>query len=958
MKFIGLLFFIGFLYYGSSSQTVKRKCATDEVHRQKMLTDPEYREGYLRAEKFIQKFVAENPNYKPKSVVTIPVVFHIVLSPSQHQQFPDTRVYEQMQVLNRDYAGQNPHSMGPFSPSLKANTEIQFCLATVDPQGNPTTGIERRNYSGPPWGTNSGVKYYSQGGLDAWDPNRYLNIWVCDLGGGLCGYALYPTIPLSNEFGLVQHWEFTGLTGAVAPYNLGGTATHESGHCFSLKHIWGDSPGCSPDDQCNDTPLQDVETYGNPTPPLTDQCSPNPPGIMFMNFMDYVDDIAYANFTPDQKTRMHACFVQGGPLYQLAQSNACGSSSGTVHVDFVASQTNIPVGTSINFTDLSTGNPTNWQWTFQGGTPNTSTVQHPTNIQYNTIGTYWVKLKAWNSVSSDSLTKYNYIHVYDPNAIVADFVGNPTTILKGQSVQFTDLSSNGPTSWQWQFPGGTPPFSTLQHPLIQYNTPGVYSVTLTASNANYTDTETKQNYITVLDSTDLPQANFVADYTTILVGNNVNFTNLSTGYYDSLLWIFEGGNPATSTSQNPANINYAAVGNYDVTLILYSFLGNDTLVKQDYIHVIDSTQITPIKADFHAITPRLITQGGSVSFEDLSIGPVLNWKWIFEGGNPNISTIQNPANIVYSTPGIYDVTLIVSNGLFSDTLKKEDYIVVTTEPWPDPYGFCDTITNIKQGEFPLMFINLYPTKWGYIPGHNGYQIKYYADKFVNYTFDNIRALIVPPVKAYGADNDNKVRFTIWEYDTATGLPGNVLAYKDKTINSFTPYIFTPVEFNTPVQVNGKFFVGFQLWYNNPVDTFVVYMAPNRGANGNNTLYLKKANNWITLSQFFNDTLKYNTSLAIRVVGCVVGINALTLKERIIVYPNPTKNFLILQLVDLKSSVDKIKLFDIVGKDQQVKVIDCGENSLFYIDISELQSGIYILNTNINGYNFTHRIIKH
>ncbi|MGQ9847608.1 MAG: zinc metalloprotease, partial [Bacteroidales bacterium] len=356
MKKLFTFFLVIFLIaeaFAQSQPQRRRKCATDEIHQQLIQNDPTYLERYNKLQEFTQKFVAEHPNgYSPKSVITVPIVVHIVLSPAQHAQFPDSRVHEQIQVLNRDFAGLNPHSMGPFAANLKANTELQFCLAQVDPNGNPTTGIERRDYTGPQWGTNPGVKHYAQGGLDAWDPNKYLNLWVCDLGNGLCGYALYPVAPLSNEFGLVNHWEYTGLTGAVAPYNLGGTATHEIGHCFNLIHIWGDESGCTTDDQCNDTPLQDVETYGNPTPPVTDACSPTSPGIMFMNFMDYVDDIAYANFTPDQKTRIQACFAPGGPLEQLGQSTACTiSNADTIHVDFSATPLSIPVGGTVNFTD-------------------------------------------------------------------------------------------------------------------------------------------------------------------------------------------------------------------------------------------------------------------------------------------------------------------------------------------------------------------------------------------------------------------------------------------------------------------------------------------------------------------------------------------------------------------------------------------------------------------------------
>jgi len=443
-----------------------KKCATDEIHKWRLANEPGYAESYAMLQEYTAKFVAEHPNgYSPKAVVTIPVVFHLVLSPAEHAGFLDSRCVEQIAVLNQDYAGLNTHSIGSFPASMKTNTELQFCLATIDENGQATSGIERRDYSGPEWGTNSEVKYTATGGLDAWDNTKYLNFWVCNLGAGLCGYALYPTA--SVEFGLVNHYPYTGVTGASPPYHLGGTGTHEIGHCFNLKHIWGGSGGCSPDDDAADTPLQDVETYGDPTFPLLDACTPSGNGINFQNFMDYVNDASYANFTPDQKTIIQACFAASGPLYQLGQSAACGVP---VVADFVGNPTTINIGQTVNFTDLSTGNPDTWSWTFTGSSNiPTSTTQNQAGVQYDIAGWYPVTLTASNSNFSDTETKTQYIHVIDPNVVDADFVGVPTILYTGNSVQFTDLSTSNPTNWAWTFTGGTPPSHTKPGNYIQYS---------------------------------------------------------------------------------------------------------------------------------------------------------------------------------------------------------------------------------------------------------------------------------------------------------------------------------------------------------------------------------------------------------------------------------------------------------------------------------------------------------
>ncbi len=186
--------------------------------------------------------------------------------------------------------------------------------------------------------------------------------------------------------------------------------------------------------------------------------------------------------------------------------------------DFTASATNISEGDSVTFTDLSTCNPDAWNWVFDGGTPGTSTQQNPT-VTYNTAGTYTVTLTATNSSGSDVETKVGYITVNPPPMIIADFTADNTNILEGQSVNFTDLSIGNPDTWDWTFAGGTPGTSTQQNPAITYNTAGVYTVTLTASNAGSSDTETKTDYITVIGPTEI----YVYDITQTIIKQGKNY---------------------------------------------------------------------------------------------------------------------------------------------------------------------------------------------------------------------------------------------------------------------------------------------------------------------------------------------------------------------------------------------------------------------------------------------------
>lgn len=163
--------------------------------------------------------------------------------------------------------------------------------------------------------------------------------------------------------------------------------------------------------------------------------------------------------------------------------------------DFMASETTIPAGGSVDFTDLSVGEPITWYWTFEGGTPETSTEQHPQGIQYNEPGSFMVSLTVTNNLGTDTKSVDDYITVgYPP---VADFEASETEITVGASVTYMDLSANDPESWNWTFPGGTPASSSDPNPVVTYNTAGDFDVTLHVVNAFGENTVVKTDYIHV-----------------------------------------------------------------------------------------------------------------------------------------------------------------------------------------------------------------------------------------------------------------------------------------------------------------------------------------------------------------------------------------------------------------------------------------------------------------------------
>ncbi len=459
---------------------------------------------------------------------------------------------------------------------------------------------------------------------------------------------------------------------------------------------------------------------------------------------------------------------------------------------FSASNTNVCTGSSVTFTDQSSGPPTSWTWSFPGGSPSSYSGANPPAITYNTPGVYNVSLTVGDGSGTDTETKTGYINVQN---IIADFSGTPTTVVVGNTVTFTDNSSCSPTDWSWTFTGGTPSTATGPGPhVITYNTIGTYNVSLTVTKAASNDTKTKTGYISVINavfnmtnatittcsgnfydsggssgsyvnnenytetfypatpgakikfifssfsteanydflriydgintgatligtyngttgpgtvtatnasgaltfnftsdvsitstgwaaaiscygSATPPVADFTASATTPYINQTVNFTDLSANNPTSWAWSFSpatvtyvGG--TTSVSQNP-QVQFNALGYYTVTLTATNSSGSDAETKINYI-LVNAAPVANFIAD--NVNPGL---GQIVNFTDLSTGSPTSWQWTFEGGNPTSWSGQTPPSIQYNTTGTWDVTLEVSNGSTNDIELKPDYITVS-----------------------------------------------------------------------------------------------------------------------------------------------------------------------------------------------------------------------------------------------------------------------------------------
>lgn len=383
--------------------------------------DPDFDKKKDFFEKRMNEWIKNNPQGKKnKIVVTIPVVVH-VLWRTASQNLSDTRIQEQIDVLNADYRRTNSDTGNTPAPwkSIAADIEVDFCLAVRDPNDLSTTGIERRQVTTSNIGSTSSYYQYSSGGLNVWDRNYYLNIWVCEIGGGTLGYTngIPPSLAPANRDGIVIDYRYFGKTGASAPFNLGRTTTHEVGHWLGLYHTWGDDGGsCSGSDNVSDTPNQADANYGCPAFPRTDACTATSPGVIFMNYEDYTDDDCMNMFTNGQKTKMWSAINGSRPGLQSSQGCVPVNQNAPPVCNFSALPTSVFTGDTVQFTDLSTNSPASWSWTFQGGTPDTSALQNP-EIVYNTTGLYDVTLTATNSFGTCSATtKISYIEVQGWNA--------------------------------------------------------------------------------------------------------------------------------------------------------------------------------------------------------------------------------------------------------------------------------------------------------------------------------------------------------------------------------------------------------------------------------------------------------------------------------------------------------------------------------------------------------------
>lgn len=318
-----------------------KRCATMSQLEIRMQNNPELKKRIEQSEHLIQQLNTDQSK-TGVNVISIPVVVHVVWNQAV-QNISEAQIVSQIAILNQDFRLLNTDALPGTHPyaQVMADAEIEFCLATVDPQGNPTTGITRTQTNVSIWNDNNAdnLKNSALGGKNNWDPTKYLNLYVANLESGVLGFATFPDeLQTSPELDgvVIRHQVFgsvgTAGTGGYSDNDQGRTATHEVGHWLFLRHIWGDE-SCG-NDFVNDTPVAEEENYFCPTFPhnANNACGTGANGEMYMNYMDYVDDACMNMFTAGQKVRMRNTITQLRP--GLLSSTPCGTKSGIDNESF------------------------------------------------------------------------------------------------------------------------------------------------------------------------------------------------------------------------------------------------------------------------------------------------------------------------------------------------------------------------------------------------------------------------------------------------------------------------------------------------------------------------------------------------------------------------------------------------------------------------------------------------
>jgi hypothetical protein len=615
-----------------------------------------------------------------ESVLTIPVIVHVI-HPNQAvgvgYNISQAQVLDQINILNKDFNGTNSdtttsNSVIPaaFKPFF-GKGRINFCLAVVNPTNGVLAepGIHRVSSTSMSWSAGPYTQTYIDNTIKPqtiWDVNRYFNIWVCNLGNNLLGYATFPNPGTTGIQGLSSPYgsttddgvvclstAFGSIGSAAAPYNLGRTATHEIGHWMGLRHIWGDS-NCG-NDYCNDTPTQSALNYGCPTFPQV-SCSNGPNGNMFMNYMDYVDDGCMHMFSKDQVFRMQVILANSVYRQSLLTSTVCktGTVTNDVAVVNITSPTysqvincNPYITPSFSVTNFGNNAVTSITFTYNVDNIGTQTLNWTGNLaslattlitlpQINLAnGVHYFQVNALNPNSvADTYTNNNYS--FQPFSITNGYTiaaSGATTMCSGNSATLT--ASGGATTWTWS-PGAV----TTQTDIVTPATTTIYTVS--GSYSNCVKTATVQVTVNLTPTLTANSTTICSGGQATLIASGAPNYSWSTTQTTSVINV----SPVSTTVYTVQGINGPCISSKQVTVTLGAALGIVPIATSTMFCSGNSATITASGASTYTWLP------GNMSGPSVTVTPNTTTTYTISG---TAATCTGQANImitVNTTPTI------------------------------------------------------------------------------------------------------------------------------------------------------------------------------------------------------------------------------------------------------------------------------------------------------------------
>ncbi|MFN8255823.1 MAG: PKD domain-containing protein [Bacteroidales bacterium] len=906
--------------------SAQRTCAAHDHMLEQFAENPVMLQKSIELENFTRQYVATHSTLKAGETRTIPVYVHVIYRLSQ-ENISDAQIASQITVLNLDYGSTNPDfTMIPaeFTGVSSPGTGIQYVLA----------GVDRKYVNRTAWGTNDAMKMPSQNGVAPITPETHLNIWVCNIGGGILGYAQFPGGNWATDGVVISPQYFGSSTyndGSFylsVPFDKGRTATHEIGHYLNLRHIWGDGP-CA-NDYVDDTPTSQAPYYGCPSYPQVSCGGSN----MFMNYMDYVDDPCMYMFSQGQEARMWACL-------NSSRINLGATGGNPAPVANANGPYNSTVNTSISFSSAgssdSNGTIASYSWSFGDGA--TSALANPTHA-YTAAGTYTVSLTVTdNEGATGTNTTTATITAGSTNLPPIVNVNGPYTGVAGTAISFSSAGSSDPdgtiVSGLWNFGDGST-VANVTNPTHTYTSAGTYTVVLSITD-NRGATSTASTTATVSGGTPTnqpPVANANGPYAA-LVGVAINFSSVGTSDPDgtivSGLWNFGDGTTITNVA-NPTHA-YTNPGTYTVVLSVTDNRGATSTSSTTATITTNNPVNNPPVAFSNG--PYSGSINNSISFSSAGStdndGTIVNYLWNF--GDGSTSSSANPSH-TFATEGTYSVSLTVTD---DDGATDVDQTTAT-------------ISSGSGGQTTVLLEGYFETGWdGWSDG--GVDVERYNGSF---SYEGSYSLNLQDNSGGASATLSQIR-DVRNYDQ---ISIDFYFYANSMENGedfFVGYYDGVAWRNIRSYVSGTNFVNGSFYHGNVVINKTDYAFPANArfafqcdaSDNDDDIYIdavvisgitgtgKLAENTIEKLNDYSDFKMANNQ-----------------KAKLSIYPNPVREILNIGFAEIESS--KVEIYSLKGSLMKSVYLNYDNSN---IDVSDLNSGVYIIKLTNNSETIYKRFVK-